>query len=250
MSFGSRSAKLAFLAAQTVSLVAAHRVITGSEAAREVLRRFFPRSWRKSETILDGVEDLFVPGAQPGRRAYVLYVGGRDERKNLRGVFLGYAAAVARGGMELPLHVAGGRESLLPGDAAVLDGLPEEVRHRIRFIGFVADSQMPELYRDAAALLFPSRGERFGFPPLEAIACGTPVVTTRLGSIPEVVGEAALFADPDDPGAIGAALVSAVTDEAVRARLVSAGIRRADDLRWRACVDRTAAVYRRLAQRP
>jgi glycosyltransferase involved in cell wall biosynthesis len=108
----------------------------------------------------------------------------------------------------------------------------------------VPDARMPDLYRDAALLIFPSRGEGFGFPPLEAMACGTPVIASRAGSIPEIAGDAALYVDPDDPAALGGAIARVLTDTALRARMVAAGLARAAALRWPVCVARTLAVYR------
>jgi glycosyltransferase involved in cell wall biosynthesis len=93
-------------------------------------------------------------------------------------------------------------------------------------------------------LVFPSRGEGFGLPPLEAMACGTPVVAGRAGSIPEVVGDAALLVDPGDPAAIAAAMRRLDGDHGLRARLVANGLVRAAALRWPACAEATMAVYR------
>jgi alpha-1,3-rhamnosyl/mannosyltransferase len=118
------------------------------------------------------------------------------------------------------------------------------LRARIRFLGFVPDAALPGLYRGASMLVFPSRGEGFGLPPLEAMACGTPVVAGRAGSIPEVVGDAALLVDPGDPDAIAAAMRRIDGDDGLRARLVADGLARAAALRWPSCAEATLAVYR------
>lgn len=247
--FGSRSHKVAFMAAQYLSLMSATRIVAVSEATRLSLMRRFAAAAAKTDVILEGVEANFSPGTEPSRRGYVLYVGGRDARKNIAGVLLGYAAAVRTGRIDVPLYLTGHSDSLQGDDAATLASLAEPVRGKIEFLGFVADEAMPDLYRHAAVLLFPSRAEGFGFPPLEAMACGTPVVTCSFGSIPEVVGDAALFVDADDPSSIAEQIVAAVTDHRLRDRLVAAGLRRAEQLRWPICVDRTLAVYGRLLGR-
>jgi alpha-1,3-rhamnosyl/mannosyltransferase len=240
--FGDRTQRLSFLASQHVALWRARRIVAVSEATRAALRRHAARAHAKSVVIHEGVEDRFAPApAGLGVSArHLLYVGGREARKNLSGIFAGYAAADPA----LPLRLTGMAETLGPRDAAALAALPARLRARIEFLGVVPDDRMPDLYREAALLIFPSRGEGFGFPPLEAMACGVPVIASRAGSIPEIAGEAALYVDPDDPAALGEAIARLLADADLRGRLVTDGLVRAAALRWPSCVARTLAVYR------
>ncbi|MEY4679544.1 MAG: hypothetical protein RLZZ276_1193 [Pseudomonadota bacterium] len=238
--FGARAHRAFFLAGQWAALLRARRVIAVSGATRAALAILSPSLARKAVVVHEGVEDDFAPGPAGAGPRYLLAVGGREARKNLAGLFAAYAAS----GLGAELHVTGGEATLGPVDRAALDALPPLLRARIRFLGFVPDAALPGLYRGASMLVFPSRGEGFGLPPLEAMACGTPVVAGRAGSIPEVVGDAALLVDPGDPDAIAAAMRRIDGDDGLRARLVADGLARAAALRWPSCAEATLAVYR------
>jgi glycosyltransferase involved in cell wall biosynthesis len=105
-------------------------------------------------------------------------------------------------------------------------------------------------YHAATVFAFPSLAEGFGFPPLEAMACGTPVVTSNCSSLPEVVGNAALLADPRDPQAIADALLRVLTDQGVRAALRERGLKRARTFTEAWTAAETERVYQRVAAQP
>jgi glycosyltransferase involved in cell wall biosynthesis len=115
---------------------------------------------------------------------------------------------------------------------------------RVHFTGYVPQEHLPALYSAAAAFLFPSLYEGFGLPVLEAMACGTPVITSNVSSLPEVAGHAALLVDPRDARALADAVNLVLSDEGVRRRLREAGLARAATFTWRACAEATLAVYR------
>ena len=121
-------------------------------------------------------------------------------------------------------------------------------RHRldkhVRFFGFQPAATLVAFYRLARVFVFPSLYEGFGLPPLEAMANLTPVVTSNLSSMPEVVGDAALLVDPYDSHSIAEGLGRALTDETLRADLVARGRRRAAAFSWREAAARTLEVYR------
>ena len=106
------------------------------------------------------------------------------------------------------------------------------VAEKITFLGLVPDSKLPALYRGALAFVFPSLYEGFGLPPLEAMACGTPVVASDRTAIPEVVGDAALLVDPYDPEMLAQALRRVVEDEVLRSELKTRGLIRAKLFSW------------------
>jgi glycosyltransferase involved in cell wall biosynthesis len=116
---------------------------------------------------------------------------------------------------------------------------------RIRVLGEVADDDLVQLYRGADCLLFPSRYEGFGFPVLEAMACGTPVVCANRTSLPEVAGDAAMLVDPDDTAAFATALAEVFSSRARRDELSAAGLARAREFTWKRCADLTVAAYHR-----
>lgn len=112
-------------------------------------------------------------------------------------------------------------------------------------LGAVAEADLPALYSGALLFVYPSRYEGFGLPPLEAMACGTAVICSRAGSLPEVVGNAALLIDPNDPGALAAAIDCVLTDPTLRAALSDAGRQRAATFSWQRAAEETLAVYTR-----
>jgi glycosyltransferase involved in cell wall biosynthesis len=113
----------------------------------------------------------------------------------------------------------------------------------VRFFGFVPDRTLAALYRLASLFVFPSLYEGFGLPPLEAMACGTPVITSNVSSLPEVMGDAALLIDPYEPDAIADAMRRVLTDERLRQDLKARGLRRVAEFSWERSVARVREIY-------
>jgi alpha-1,3-rhamnosyl/mannosyltransferase len=116
-------------------------------------------------------------------------------------------------------------------------------------LGEVTDAQLVTLYRDAVALVYPSRYEGFGLPVLEAMACGTPVIASRAASMPEVLGDAGVLLDPDDEPGWAEAIARVMTDQWERGRMRKAGLTRAREFTWTRTAALTLDVYRQAADR-
>lgn len=193
-------------------------------------------------------EELARVRARYGIRGpYVLFVGGLEPRKNL--VALVRAFAVAR--IDASLVIAGGRVRWFPAEEARVFAearrLPEPMRSRVIMTGYVSEADKRALIAGARALAYPSLYEGFGFPVLEAMAAGTPVLTSNVSSLPEVAGEDALLVDPKDEHAIAEGLRRIVGDEDLRERLIGPGRARASGFTWEATARATAAVLHAVA---
>ena len=114
---------------------------------------------------------------------------------------------------------------------------------RVHFPGYVARDELPYWYSAADAFVYPSRYEGFGIPPLEAMACGTPVVASNASSLPEVIGDAGVLVDPGDEEALAAAISTVLTDRGEAQRLKQLGLARARRFSWFEAARRTADIY-------
>lgn len=172
---------------------------------------------------------------------YLLFLGNTDPKKNTVGTLRGYASYVRRSSSPRPLLVADLDEKFF-GDILAEHGL-ENIRPLIRRAGYIPNSDLPALYNGADAFLYTSLRESFGIPILEAMACGTPVVTSATSAIPEIAGEGALLVDPTDPTAIGDALLRLEKDSAFRDAQRSYGLERARNFSWEQTARRLLVLY-------
>jgi glycosyltransferase involved in cell wall biosynthesis len=202
----------------------------------------------------EGVDKRFCPGPGSDRllrrlgihQPYLLSVGALQPRKNLEAALRAFERLV-RDGAEHRLVLAGGRGWSEAGLLRAAESSP--AASRIVMTGRVADDDLIDLYRGADCFVFPSRYEGFGLPPLEAMACGAPVVCSDRTSLPEVVGDAALLVDPDDEQAIEGALAEVISSPQRRSELSARGRERAGLFTWSRCADLTCAAYERALAR-
>ena len=231
----------------------ATHVICVSEATKRDLMRYLAVEEEKITVIYNGIDHrVFKPSPVNGGRfsaPYVLYVGSERPRKNLVCLLRAFAALKDRGPRFASLRL------LKVGSAGRSDGfrtatLAEARRlgvdHDIDFVDYVSDQDLAVLYSNALALVYPSLYEGFGFPVVEAMACGCPVVTANVSSLPEVAGSAALLVNPNDPAGFAEALHSVILDRDLSTRLRGDGLRRARDFSWDNTVSATRAVYERV----
>lgn len=179
-----------------------------------------------------------APRPSPASPPYVLAMGTVEPRKDLPGLVRAFDM-VADGDSELELWIAGPAGW---GESQLSDAV-SKARHRdrIKRLGWIGDRG--DVLAGASVLAYPSLYEGFGFPPLEAMAAGVPVVATTAGSIPEVAGDAALLVTPGDAGALADAISSVVGDEALRAGLIERGLERARGFSWEASAAGLHDVY-------
>jgi glycosyltransferase involved in cell wall biosynthesis len=203
----------------------ARLVIAVSEFTKRELVDLLGVPEEKIRVIPNGVDHGFGPEGEAARGDYVLAVGTLEPRKNLARL----AEATRRVGIELRVVGARGWQNVrVEGDG-------------VRWLGDVPDAELAPLYRGARCFAYPSLYEGFGIPVLEAMACGTPVVTAAGGATEEVADGAAVLVDAHDPADIAAGIERALAD---RAGLARRGLERARGFTWRAAADATVAVYR------
>jgi glycosyltransferase involved in cell wall biosynthesis len=228
----------------------ANHIITPSHSTRNDVLKLLPVEPERVSVIPEGVAPIFTPGAPEevaarlapfGLRSgeYLLFVGTLEPRKNLLRLLQAVEVAAPEIG---PLVVAGGRgwnDDRIRGAVARL-----ERAGRVRSLGYVPDELRPALLTGARAFVYPSLYEGFGLPPLEAMACGTPVLTSNVASLPEVVGDAALLISPEDVPALAAALARIWSDDSLRADLRARGFAQARRFSWERTARLTLDVYR------
>ncbi len=231
-------------------------VLTDSEAARADIVRHLPVKAARVRAIPLAADAAYTPtpaADDTARRealgvtaGYLLYLGGFDARKNLPALF----AALARVRERQPaarLVVAGklpAADSDFAPDPRRLAreaGLAEGV---VQFAGYVPEASKAALYRGARAFIFPSRYEGFGLPPLEALACGVPVVGSRATSLPEVVGDAGVLVAPDDVAGLAAGMLRLLEDAAFHAEMQQRAARQAARFSWEQVARQTWAAYK------
>jgi len=170
----------------------ANMVLAVSATTAADLSTFFPIDQKKIEVIYNMLDDRINPDLaekppQPLPGEYLLYSGGADRVKNLETLL----QAISR--LQVPLLIAG--KIAAARAAQLLAALPAPDHRLVTFTGYVPDSQLAWLYKNAAAFVFPSLNEGFGYPPLESLQCGTAAVVSRAGSLPEILDDAAVFVD-------------------------------------------------------
>jgi glycosyltransferase involved in cell wall biosynthesis len=179
---------------------------------------------------------------------YVLYLGGYTVHKNVLTLLRAYTYVAQAMGEDYPLVLAGGKPAPSPRVPDYDDYLSRShLQDYVRWIGFVDEEDKPAIYRGAMCFAFPSRYEGFGLPPLEAMACGVPVVTTQATSLPEVVGDAAFAVDPDDARQMGGAIISLLIQDDFAAEMKQKGQQQAARFSWEQTATETALIYDRVA---
>lgn len=203
-----------------------------------------------------GVDKRFIPCDQEAIRAirakhelpqrFILYLGTLEPRKGIDTLIDAVAALPAE--TSVPLVLAGKKGWYWDRIQARIQA--NNLQNRVQLLGYVHDDELPVLYSAASVFAFPSRYEGFGLPVLEAMACGTPVITTNVSSLPEVVGDAAILVPPDQPEALSRALHDVLSHETFAHTLRDAGRARARYFSWERAARETIAVYRKALAKP
>ncbi|WP_254522227.1 glycosyltransferase family 4 protein [Natrinema caseinilyticum] len=231
----------------------ASRIIAVSENTKADIVAYTAAEPSDIDVIYHGVDDRFRVDRSPAERARfrdrydlsgtTVYGGNVGRRKNIRTVIDAVSDEDRLRGHDVEL-VFTGRSP--PSKQAAAISEHESVRH----LGYLDEDEMPLLYRTASAFVYPSLYEGFGLPPLEAMACGTPVITSNRASLPEVVGDGAILVDPQDTEAFATAIETVLTDDRTRRRMADAGRKRANEFTWEATAARLIETFERSETNP
>jgi glycosyltransferase involved in cell wall biosynthesis len=229
-----------------------HLIAISRWTAADVQQRFHVPAQRIS-VVYPGVGENYHPIQQTNVLAFrsshqlperfMLFVGTLEPRKNLLVLLRAYAEFRRHSGADCKLVLVGGRGWLYEPILAAVEELG--LVNDVIFPGFVAEAELPLWYNAAEAFLYPSLYEGFGLPPLEAMACGVPVVVSRASSLPEVVGDAGLLIDPERTGDWTEAMVRLATRPDLRHEFRSRGLVQAQRFSWQRAAEETVSVYRR-----
>ncbi len=221
----------------------AARVIADSDFTKAEIARYTPIPLEKVQTILCGVDEAWFEVTKPpvAEVPYLLYVGNVKPHKNL--LRLLHAFEKVKDDIPHTLTIVGRREGFIHDDKEVAD-YAGRLGDRVRFTGFVSDEELKTITAGAEMLVMPSLYEGFGLPPLEAMACGVPVVCSDAASLPEVCGDAALMMDAHRADEIAVKIRQLVMDEVLRAQLIEKGKTQARQLSWDTAARAYAEVFK------
>ena len=230
----------------------ARRVLTVSDFSRRALIERYQLPESQVVAIHDAVDpERFHPLRDAGERLdqvakrygltkpFVLSVGRLEPRKNLVRLIRAFRRARPKLDRHLELVLVGQKDFRYEDIEAEIQKAPDG----IRLLGPIPDEDLPALYNLAEVFVFPSLVEGFGMPVLESMACGTPVVASNRGALPEVGGDAVAWVDPEDEESIAATMADLLTDSERRERLARAGLARARSFSWETAARQTLAVY-------
>jgi len=246
-----------FFNIQAAAARRAAAVITVSNSSARDLVRYMGVSPRNIRVIYEACSSRYRPGVRRDELnervnlpdEYLLYVGATDYRKNLEGLVEIYGRYCERARAPLPLVLTGSpeyyRNARFKWPEGTHGGI---VEGEIVFTGFLPEELMPPLYCGARAFLFPSLYEGFGLPPLEAMACGTPVVAYDNSSVSEIVGRWGSLVPTGDVGAFVTEVIRVASDDRLRNELSAAGLERAGHFSWSKAAGETSEVYREVAR--
>ncbi len=250
----TRTKQFFFPTAIRISARRANAIVAVSESTRQDTIRLMGISPQKIYTTQLGVDKIFRPISDPNQlqivrqkyqlpEEFILFVGLVEPRKNVSLLVRAFKNLVDKG-VRIPLVIAGkfgwGYDEVL----RTVESLG--LKDRVHFPGYIAQQDLPLVYNQASLFVYPTLYEGFGLPALEAMACGVPIVTTAISSLPEIVGEAGVLVPPDNLEALSQAMSIVLTDLSLREHLAEVGPERAAQFTWNRTAQETLQVYKQV----
>jgi len=233
----------------------AQAIITISESTRQDVINFMAAPPERVHTIYCGVDASFTPlppaqvdafkSARQLPAQFVLFLGTLEPRKNIDGLILAYAHWRNQQPAAPPLVVAGGKGWYYQHIFNLVESL--NLTDFVRFPGYVPQEELPLWYNAATMFVYPSHFEGFGLPVLEAMACGTPVITSTASSLPEVAGNAARLVNPANPHELAAAMAQVFSQPDLQREMSAQGLAQATQFSWQTTAQKTVALYQKVS---
>lgn len=236
-------------------------IITVSENTRKDVLDIFGFPEKKVTAIYEGIEGNFRPKEDKREiedvkekygivGEYIFYVGGLGKHKNVETLVRAFRKVTESGMRNKELGLVIGGKTMLD-DTSGQNAYSDLVRlvdelgltDRVSFPGFTEEEDLPAIYSGAICFVFPSLYEGFGFPVLEAMACGCPVVSSNAGSLPEIVGDSGILVSPKDIEGFAEAISSVILDKSKKGEMVEMGLERAKRFSWEECAKKTLQVF-------
>ena len=184
-----------------------------------------------------------MPAYEPDK-GYIFFLGNTDPKKNTARVLQAYALYLEQSSVRRPLLIADLQEDTI--DTWLRQERITAIKPYLHFPGYISNTDLPTVYNAAFAFLYPSLRESFGIPLLEAMACGTPVITSRTSAMPEVAGKSALLVDPSQPQDIANTLLRLETDEVLQKQQIAYGLERVKQFSWEETARQYLQIYESL----
>lgn len=212
-------------------------IITVSDYTKDLLIDLYKIHKQRIFVIRNGISEHFLNcKLNSQKQNYILYIGKLSPTKNIKGLIKAFEILVNIYNLDLKLKLTGYIEKLY-------FEIDNKIKNKVEFIGFPCDNDLLDLYRNALLFVFPSLSEGFGLPPLEAMACGCPVVVSNVASLPEVCGDAAYYVDPYNVESIADGIYKVLTNETLRQGMIQKGIERAKLFSWEKSAEEHLKVF-------
>ncbi len=235
----------------------ANRIISVSEFTKRQVIEYYDIPEEKVTVIYEGASDKFAPIKDNDlifpklkgygiEKKYILFVGRIEPRKNIVSLLKAFDYVKKRGKKDLYLVIVGNQDNIFK-ETELFDKIKEmQLDSDVVFTGEVSEDNLAALYNGAEVLVYPAFAEGFGLPVLEAMSCGTPVITSNTTSLPEIVGEAGILVNPYSWEEIAQNIESVLGDEGLKRELSVKGLQRSRKFRWEETAEKTVEVYRRV----
>lgn len=226
----------------------ANHIITNSKNTSKDLHHFFPFTKKKTTSILLGKNELFQPKKDASilsnlkiTQPYILYVGTLEPRKNVTTLIQAFNDFKSKTGLPHQLVLVGKKG--WKSDAIINSINNSSFKNNIILTGYVPEKDLPFIYSLAELFVYPSLYEGFGFPILEAMACGVPVITSNISSLPEVGGKAVQYVTPNNSEQLSQKIIEIISSQSKRQKMVELGFQQAEKFSWEKTALETIKVF-------